>query len=104
MKTHMNNESETPAVGSELSAGLGAVHDSVCQTRGHDCEEVDHLWVAIRAWKEEEKLWKERELGLVAKIESLLPYIHHHKHCYKGGNDNATVIDCVCGLDAALSA
>lgn len=37
------------------------------------------------------------------KVADLLPYVHHHPKCFKGGNDNATVIDCTCGFDQILN-
>jgi hypothetical protein len=37
-------------------------------------------------------------------MKHLRPYINHHRSCYKGGNDNATVIGCQCGLDSILEA
>lgn len=37
---------------------------------------------------------------LHTRVANLHPYLRHHRRCYKGGNRNATVIDCTCGLDA----
>ena len=37
-------------------------------------------------------------------MNHLRPYINHHRSCYKGGNDNATVIECQCGLDSTMEA
>lgn len=86
------------------------LHDSVCQTRGHDCDEVDRLNTLF----EMEKLTHQETRKQLEKashdrdrfrgfIQSVFPYIHHHPKCYKGGNDNATVTDCTCGLDQILN-
>ena len=84
---------EPVKAGSELNDGLGALHNSVCQTRGHECEEVDHLWVAIRAWKEEEKLWREREMDLVSRFEKLAIIFEEEVQPYLPPYPGATYAD-----------
>ena len=61
----MNQEDGSGNV--RLNERLGALHDSVCQTRGHECEEVDALYAKLESWKKEEEIWREREMDIVAE-------------------------------------
>lgn len=86
----------TPEAASRLSDRLGAGHDSedyTCPELHRTCGQMHN---ALLLGDEVDRL--------EAKLEALRPYIRHHSRCYKGGNDNATVVDCMCGLDAILSA
>lgn len=51
----------------------------------------------------EQRMEAERVKAMEQRLKDLLPYVHHDPHCYKGGNDNATVIDCTCGLEKILN-